>query len=233
MVQTMTIDLLPSLEQGYITRNGDAFSNDRVRTSGYISYPLASNAKIKLFCTAKNGNRMQVHLMLYNSSSSVEYAYDYGTYDSPHSYDVSGHPTINYFRADFRYYSGSYVTPDAVSSCYAEIEYEYTWSVGADGYPTTEKLPAEIEHAMEVPYPKGLWRVENGDISHELLPPEVELGAFANATNLRQVSIPRSCKKIGRVSFRNTQLTSVTIARDCEYYPTSFPAGCVVNYYPD
>jgi len=30
-----------------------------------------------------------------------------------------------------------------------------------------------------------------------------------------------------------TSLTSVMIAQDCVYYPTSFPAGCVVNFYPD
>lgn len=59
----------------------------------------------------------------------------------------------------------------------------------------------------------------------------IDTGAFANATNLRYVRIPESVKKIGKAAFRNTALTSVTIARDCEYYPTSFPDGCVVNFY--
>lgn len=28
-------------------------------------------------------------------------------------------------------------------------------------------------------------------------------------------------------------LELVTIARDCTYYPTSFPDNCTVNFYPD
>lgn len=59
------------------------------------------------------------------------------------------------------------------------------------------------------------------------------LGAFYNATELSKVSIPQSVKKIGRYSFWGTGLAEVTIARDCEYYPTSFPDGCVINFYPD
>lgn len=59
----------------------------------------------------------------------------------------------------------------------------------------------------------------------------IDTGAFANAKSLRYVRIPESVKKIGKTAFRNTALMSVTIARDCEYYPTSFPDGCVVNFY--
>ncbi len=59
----------------------------------------------------------------------------------------------------------------------------------------------------------------------------VDVGAFANATNLKYVRIPKSVKKIGEYAFRNTALLSVTIARDCEYYPTSFPNGCTVSFY--
>ena len=58
------------------------------------------------------------------------------------------------------------------------------------------------------------------------------LGVFANAKDLQGVSIPKSVKKIGRYSFANTQLKSVTIAKDCEYYDTSFPKGCKINFYP-
>lgn len=57
------------------------------------------------------------------------------------------------------------------------------------------------------------------------------IGAFANAIMLKKVSIPESVKRIGQYAFRNTALTSVTIASDCEYYPTSFPDGCVINFY--
>lgn len=62
--------------------------------------------------------------------------------------------------------------------------------------------------------------------------PEIDnLGAFANANNLTYISIPPSVKKIGRYSFRGTQLTSVRLARDCEYFPTSFPDNCEIFFY--
>ena len=81
--------------------------------------------------------------------------------------------------------------------------------------------------------PDALWRTEDSNLFNKLMPQNTYLGAFANATQLRRISIPRSCKKIGKETFRNTRLVSVTIARDCEYYDTSFPDGCVVNFYPD
>lgn len=64
------------------------------------------------------------------------------------------------------------------------------------------------------------------------LPVIDELGAFANANDLTSISIPPSVKKIGRYSFSNTKLQSVRIAKDCEYYPTSFPKDCKVYFYP-
>lgn len=63
-------------------------------------------------------------------------------------------------------------------------------------------------------------------------PPAPE-GAFKNATNLVKVRIPQSCSTIGRYAFEDTKLTKVTVASDCTYYNTSFPSGCVVNFYPD
>lgn len=58
-------------------------------------------------------------------------------------------------------------------------------------------------------------------------------GAFKDATNLVKIRVPQSCATIGRYGFGGTQLTKVTIASDCTYYNTSFPNGCVVNFYPD
>lgn len=112
-----------------------------------------------------------------------------------------------------------------------------SWYMGADGYPTNDQFPELPTVAMAKPYPKALFRtdlqVNNGYPFNELMPEDPQLGAFANSTNLKTVRIPETVKTIGRYAFRNTQLTSVTIASDCEYYPTSFPDGCVVNFYPD
>ena len=132
-----------------------------------------------------------------------------------------------------RYSDNSAISPSDATSCTCVLGYSGNWEVGDDGLPYNELSANPISNVMESPYPQGLWRIESGEITTGLLPQADELGAFANAVNLTQVSIPRSCKKIGRYAFANTQLTSVTIASDCDYYDTSFPAGCVVNFYPD
>lgn len=81
------------------------------------------------------------------------------------------------------------------------------------------------------------WKIDPekyGGVPYPVLAPDLlDLGAFANATELVEVSIPKSVKKIGRQAFKNTKLKSVTIASDCIYYPTSFPPDCTVNFYPD
>lgn len=110
-----------------------------------------------------------------------------------------------------------------------------SWYMGADGYPTNDLFPELPEVAMNKPYPNALFRTDeqfnSGYPFHKLMPEVPLLGAFANAINLRTVRIPETVKKIGQYAFRNTQLTSVTVASDCEYYDTSFPDGCVINFY--
>lgn len=81
--------------------------------------------------------------------------------------------------------------------------------------------------------PVMMWRIMNGSLLISNMINKPLFGAFANAMQLKRISIPKSVKYIGTEAFRNTQLTSVTIASDCTYFPTSFPDGCVVNYYPD
>lgn len=89
-------------------------------------------------------------------------------------------------------------------------------------------------------YPLMFWRI-NQDINNGMpyiplmldIPESAPNGAFENATYLKKVVIPKSCKSIGAKAFAGTLLTSVTIASDCTYSETSFPNGCVVNFYPD
>lgn len=89
----------------------------------------------------------------------------------------------------------------------------------------------ELVDVFEEPLPGGIYiqyrgnypRYNNGELSR--------LGTCYNATNLNSVTIPKSVKYIGEFAFTNTKLTSVTIASDCVYYPTSFPAGCEILFY--
>ena len=99
-----------------------------------------------------------------------------------------------------------------------------------NGYPYQDTLGEQIEFPIE-PYPYSIMTQEKNEYPKFNHLNMINTGAFVNATNLRYVRIPQSVKKIGRYAFRNTALASVTISRDCEYYPTSFPDGCVVNFY--
>ena len=103
------------------------------------------------------------------------------------------------------------------------------------GLPFTNLMIECPEKIMTKPYPDALWRIDelkNDVVTYTpLLIEDPDLGAFANAAALRRVSIPKSVKMIGKKAFRNTRLRSVTIAKDCTYYPTSFPEGCTVKFY--
>lgn len=97
---------------------------------------------------------------------------------------------------------------------------------------------AQVFHSSDTdtPFDSGddmPFKFVDGKLIHHRETEMIKLGAFCNDSSLSIISIPRSVKKIGRFTFRNTSLTSVMIAQDCEYYPTSFPDGCVVNFYPD
>lgn len=104
------------------------------------------------------------------------------------------------------------------------------WYMTTDGLYNSNFIDAP-EKSVVSPFPKALWRIEDGKIQHKLFDRGFVYGAFANATQLSTVRIPPSVKKIGLEAFAHTQLTSVTIARDCEYYETSFPKGCEINFY--
>lgn len=140
-----------------------------------------------------------------------------------------------------------------------QVETEYSWYINDDDEITNDNFYIVANKDFTAPYPASYFRITDNSITNVLIPdiqltegrPKIQwyednenitngflvtpnlMGAFANAKKLSEVVIPKTCKKIGRYSFRNTKLTSVTIARDCEYYPTSFPDGCVVNFYPD
>lgn len=96
-------------------------------------------------------------------------------------------------------------------------------------YPSYSFLePLEVP---ENPVPYSLMVQKKGEYPKYSYLNLIDIGAFANTVNLRYIRIPETVKRIGEYAFRNTALTSVTIARDCEYYPTSFPDGCVINFY--
>ena len=197
-----------------VTTNTVAYNN----FNSFVAYIEGTGTKTLryAFTGYNSGGSKVVDLYWYNNGTSI---------------NIPMRTDIVSWRLQFSFSDSSTITPNDIVQCSAHCT--KIWDMGADGLPINDRAPNVIENAVESPYPKGLWRIESGEITTGLLPQADELGAFANAVNLMQVSIPRSCKKIGRYTFRNTQLSSVTIASDCDYYSTSFPAGCVVNFYPD
>lgn len=97
----------------------------------------------------------------------------------------------------------------------------------------THLLLREMVPTLVPPYPPGFWYVEDNQLKQDGLLDMVYMGAFYGCTNLRTATISPTVKSIGDYAFANTGLTSVTIASDCTYYPTSFPPGCTVNRYPE
>lgn len=77
-----------------------------------------------------------------------------------------------------------------------------------------------------------VWKVNGNTLRTGILPDDMQAGAFANANHLKKVTIPESVEYIGEFAFRNTLLSDVKISMDCVYFPTSFPDGCDVNFYP-
>lgn len=85
----------------------------------------------------------------------------------------------------------------------------------------------------EIPKPDDNWVIGTDGLKTKNMAETIYLGAFANNPGFYQVTIPKSVKSIGRYAFYGTRIDWVRIARDCKYYPTSFPEGCLINFYDD
>ena len=112
------------------------------------------------------------------------------------------------------------------------------WNINSDNFLTLNSeywspFPEPIEY-LTPPYPATMWYMtEDNEIENDLLPDRLYLGAFCECTTLSEMKIPQSVKSIGERAFYDTNLIEVTIARDCTFYPTSFPVGCQINYYEE
>lgn len=120
---------------------------------------------------------------------------------------------------------------------YCKVIYERGEFHAAEPHLLTEDMPDEVPELFAADYPDILWRVDgvtnNGMIYSPLIPNMIALGAFKDVNTLRRVIIPKSCKKIGLVSFSGTNVREAIIASDCSYSQTSFPEGCTIDFYSD
>lgn len=111
---------------------------------------------------------------------------------------------------------------------------QYIDGVHNDGYPYCQNYKNIDKALWTEPYPDYMWEInpdKNWGYPQLRMMDNVDrLGAF-NRTHLRNITFPRSITKIGEYAFLNTELTSVTIPRTCEYSYTSFPPNCQINFY--
>lgn len=125
-----------------------------------------------------------------------------------------------------------------IDDTYCKIIYEYDYFVKiANDELRTLDMPDDTPVLYETDYPDMIWRVDgvtnDGKIYSPLIPNMIALGAFKDVNTLRRVIIPKSCKKIGLVSFFGTNIREATISNDCLYAQTSFPEGCTIDFYSD
>ena len=91
---------------------------------------------------------------------------------------------------------------------------------------TPEVLAFDYNHP-----PASMWILRDDIIVNALIPEPLidDQGAFAECEYLTGILIPSTVESIGRYSFRDTGLRTVTLPANCTYYSTSFPSGCTVT----
>ncbi|MDE6673016.1 MAG: leucine-rich repeat domain-containing protein [Ruminococcus sp.] len=104
-----------------------------------------------------------------------------------------------------------------------------------NGYPYIQDMPEFSSVTLKKPYPHGIMVCMGEDVNDGYPGiPELDIyiaGAFMNAVNLEYVRIPETVRQIGKYAFRNTALQKVKISSECDYYKTSFPENCVIEFY--
>ena len=215
----------------YVVGNTDGYGgwtsqSNRIRPLNYIS--VTENTPCTISFAGANGASLQAVISCFNSSSR-----DFREFywlDSPATVTL---PTGTVkIAVIFRKSSNEDLQPSDLNGVSVTIYVESIWLIQNNQLTNSEFIDMPSKPFVG-DSPLSMWRVQDGVLQTGLSLPCEALGAFANATQLKRVEIPRSVKTIGAEAFRNTLLTSVTIASDCTYSSTSFPEGCVINFYPD
>jgi hypothetical protein len=230
MIVTGAMDIILSdFEQGgFYVDGGTLYSSTTEVRSDIIPIPIPEGV-IRSVTVLTAGDMWS--FIGYNSSSTfVLVSESYGYKASGDIIDISAYPTVKKMRIELHNENG--ISPPQTATLRVVYEYEPTWQMD-DDYPVPINAPELPENYMVKPYPAAYWRIEEGEEypSNGLMPEIPANGAFANASELTQISIPQSVKYIGEEAFKYTKLKSVTIASDCTYFDTSFPEGCEIKFY--
>lgn len=219
-------------EQGTIGSMYDAESTSRVRSIGYMQMnPTTYNAILE--ATATTDKQVQIAFRGYSGTTPESLICNLYWYDSPKSFDLNSYQNLRYFRVVLKYSDNSDITPSEIATATSSMTTLPIWGV-EDNRLVHDELPEPITGTlMQDPYPPFWWYVEDGDerLQNRFLAEPSAQGAFYDCTQLKKVEIPETVKYIGEYAFANTALTTVKIARDCTFFPTSFPPRCIIQYY--
>lgn len=124
-------------------------------------------------------------------------------------------------------------TKDYHTPCF---DYPYPapmWYVTPDGDDVRTAVTRTCHICFDHPFPYFLWFVDTNpdDVTHDYFFNPEDMGAFRKARNLNYAKIPANVKSLGYEAFADTDLQEVTIAQDCQYSSTTFPASCQVKFY--
>lgn len=234
-----------NFEFGYLNDKGlEGDSKNYIRMDSFIKYD-GNKCEIifDIYMANAEGVTTQFRAFLFDEDKNLVKALSSATLIVVETVDgvthfkrtesIVAYPTTKYIR--FLLTQNREMNISDVTS--VKIDSPYYWTM-RNGEIINLLTPESTGGNMPKPYPKALWRIDsdynNGIPYNELLPNipiTRKIGAFKDAERLMQAEIPYSVKKIGEYAFSGTQLKKVTIAEDCEYYPTSFPEDCEVYFY--
>ena len=145
-------------------------------------------------------------------------------------YDAENHVQSDRFRCRLSRGTSDFHPEDLTVNEMTTV-YASKWKIQNGRFAHDELAPCDTTPYFQPPYPPNFWFIDEDKITHSQIPETIYQGAFCDCVNLKKVIIPPSVKYIGEYAFYNTALTAVTIARDCTFFPTSFPPRCTINYY--
>jgi hypothetical protein len=215
-------------QNGNITNSGGwTTQNNRIRPNDFIY--VTSNPKSITIDFSGNNTNLEAVISLATNSYLVNEFYWLST---GATVDTSSY-TFSKFAVIFRRTDNLDLSPTALRSL--TVTTPGAWAVDGDVTFHTDSIQTP-NAPFQGDSPYNFWRinpnVNNGNPYIGLTIQEPLLGAFTNAKDLKTITIPASVKHIGPFTFFGTALRSVTIASDCTYESTSFPPGCIINYYP-
>lgn len=136
-------------------------------------------------------------------------------------------------------YSASELDPERYE-IYKEDKYSFSvtteaqmgdeWELDSSGNLFLLGIHDEVLPDTDSPPPTKWLLDENNNLTMPILKEvDNDLGAFANAESLKTIILPDSVETLGKLTYRDTLLSSVELPTNCQYHEKTFPENCSVS----